>query len=247
MTAAEILNKFNLHYNNILSDTAPGLTSYEISLFLTKAHKELVYSYYLGIKYGSESFESTAKVKELLAPYISTKTIVLNSNMKMNNFPDSTLDAYLVDLGEDILAIISEFATSNSVSYRVKPIIYDIYLKILNNPYKRPSDQFIWRLDGPVQVTGGPRLNTKQITLVADNDLSDYSVTYIINPNPIILGTFDQLYESKIEDSDFGESIPEYITPIMWDLIIDRAVELATRDYKENSLSNQVSLNQRIQ
>lgn len=35
MIAKEFLNEFDVLYNNIMSNSAPGLNSYEISVFLT--------------------------------------------------------------------------------------------------------------------------------------------------------------------------------------------------------------------
>ena len=40
MTAVEMHQQFELLYNNIISNQAPGLNSYEISQFLTKAQLE---------------------------------------------------------------------------------------------------------------------------------------------------------------------------------------------------------------
>ena len=41
MSGTEMLNNFNVLYNNITSNQAPGLNSYEIDLFLTKAQYQL--------------------------------------------------------------------------------------------------------------------------------------------------------------------------------------------------------------
>jgi len=37
MTTGEFSNEFDLLYNNIMSNSAPGLNEYEKSVFLTKA------------------------------------------------------------------------------------------------------------------------------------------------------------------------------------------------------------------
>ena len=47
-TGQEIRDIFNLHYDNIMSAASPGLNDYEISLYLTQAHKEIIYNYYSG-------------------------------------------------------------------------------------------------------------------------------------------------------------------------------------------------------
>jgi hypothetical protein len=47
MTAQEFDNSFDVLYNNITSNQAPGLDSYEKSLFLTKAQDEIIKNYFL--------------------------------------------------------------------------------------------------------------------------------------------------------------------------------------------------------
>lgn len=45
MTTQEFSNEFDVLYNNIMSNQAPGLDEYEKSIFLTKAQEELVRDY----------------------------------------------------------------------------------------------------------------------------------------------------------------------------------------------------------
>lgn len=45
MTAAEMKEAFNVYYNNIDSNVAPGLDDYEISLFLTRAQEDIATDY----------------------------------------------------------------------------------------------------------------------------------------------------------------------------------------------------------
>ena len=46
MTNSEFSNEFDILYNNIMSNQAPGLDEYEKSVFLTKAQDEIVKSYF---------------------------------------------------------------------------------------------------------------------------------------------------------------------------------------------------------
>jgi hypothetical protein len=46
MTAEEFSDQFDVLYNNITSNQAPGLTEYEKSVFLTKAQNEIVKNYF---------------------------------------------------------------------------------------------------------------------------------------------------------------------------------------------------------
>ena len=46
MTAEEFSQEFDILYNNIASNQAPGLTEYEKSVFLTKAQDEIIKNYF---------------------------------------------------------------------------------------------------------------------------------------------------------------------------------------------------------
>lgn len=48
MTLKEFSNEFDVLYNNIMSNAAPGLNEYEKSVFLTQAQEELVVNLYSG-------------------------------------------------------------------------------------------------------------------------------------------------------------------------------------------------------
>ena len=62
MTLQEFNTNFDLLYNNIASNQAPGLDEYEKSVFLTKAQLELVKNYFnpKGNKY-QEGFDQSPK------------------------------------------------------------------------------------------------------------------------------------------------------------------------------------------
>ena len=45
MTNPEMSNEFDILYNNITSNQAPGLDEYEKSVFLTKAQDEIIKAY----------------------------------------------------------------------------------------------------------------------------------------------------------------------------------------------------------
>ena len=62
MKTQEFSNEFDVLYNNIMSNAAPGLNEYEKSVFLTKAQEEIIYNYFnpKGNKYG-EGFDDSIK------------------------------------------------------------------------------------------------------------------------------------------------------------------------------------------
>ena len=46
MTIQEFSNEFDILYNNIMSNAAPGVDEYEKSVFLTKAQLEIIRNYF---------------------------------------------------------------------------------------------------------------------------------------------------------------------------------------------------------
>jgi hypothetical protein len=64
MTIPEFSDQFDVLYNNITSNQAPGLNEYEKSLFLTKAEKEIVKNYFTANSKGNnigQGFDDSAK------------------------------------------------------------------------------------------------------------------------------------------------------------------------------------------
>ena len=57
MTTSEFSNEFDVLYNNVTSNQAPGLDNYEKSVVLTKAQEEVVLGLYSGTS--GFSFEET--------------------------------------------------------------------------------------------------------------------------------------------------------------------------------------------
>lgn len=253
MTAAELMQKFNLHYDNILSAAAPGLNEYEVSLFLTQAHKEVVASYYNGVM-GGDSIDSTEATKSLISRYILTDSIVPTDLEE--DIPINGVNIYKIELKEDVLQLLAErlYKKEDSNNIIIKPVLIDQVYRLLQNPFRKPSDIRAWRLD---IYNSDSKL--RQIKLITNFDATDYKYiyTYMKEPEPIILVNLNEdpwisigdlsIMGEKLNTVDGEEGLDKKISPTLWELIINRAVELATRDYKENNLNAQIALNRRVE
>lgn len=257
MTAAELLQKFNLHYDNILSAAAPGLNEYEISLYLTQAHREVVSSYYNGVM-GGDAVDSTEAVKSLIPRYILSDSIQI-TDLAPNQIEG--LFSYTIDLNSQVLQLLAERIkgpnNSDSIvrNILVKPVNIDVLYRLMRNPFRRPSDLRVWRLD----QTSNESTIERQIILISNEDLASedfqYIYTYMKEPEAILLVDLDSEEWASIGDlSIMGQKranvdgdLGDKISPTLWELIINRAVELATRDYKENTLNTQIALNRRVE
>jgi hypothetical protein len=100
------------------------------------------------------------------------------------------------------------------------------------NPYKKPNGLKGWRLD--INVDSDAARDVKILfKKMSDTDyIKIYDVVYLVTP--------------KSFDLD-NDSIPNNLddNPFLAEKIINRAVELATRDYRENTLQSQVQINKR--
>ena len=197
MTTAEACNelwqKFNLLWNNIASDKAPGLEKYEVSVFLTQAQEDLAKEYFSG-KYNAvaEGFDDSirrqsdfrtllsSKSLSTVGPSDATTDFSTRSTTRYYEYPD---DAFLV-LNEEVKV------TSASVGryYTVVPISYDEYARLMMRPYKYPPNGQVWRL---LTHTGTASERTYQVIELIGKFPSggtiDYRMRYVKRPAPIIL------------------------------------------------------------
>ena len=138
MTTPEFITEFDLGYNNILGEGAPGLDNYERSVYLTTAQEELTKSLYTGGNPSRQSFEDSEHqrraLNELVKDYKATDVVVstrgLVDESKMFTVPN------------DIMFIVAETATISSTDsclngkvVIVKPITHDEFMVSYKNPF----------------------------------------------------------------------------------------------------------------
>lgn len=245
--ALEIINKFNLHYDNILSAASPGISKYEISLYMTQAIKEIIYNYYSGNSKG-DTYDSNEKVKSFLAYF--------TKDSEITDFADPVdlhinLNCKDVTLSNDVAWILKENikgeVNGNTVSILVKPINEDNFWILVEDPYKRPNKfcTRAWRLD----MTKDSVSRVVRLIFPLELTLTKYQFTYVPVAPTIIVGDLTEDGEDLTINGENTLQIPESLinNPIFLDVVINRAVELATRDYKQNTLETQLSLNTRVE
>lgn len=246
MTVQEFRNEFDLLYDNIASKGAPGLDDYEVSVFLTLGQEELIKNKNTPKSNKlQEGFDQTEKrrveLKELLkdfkntTPIENTESYQIELNSKFYTIPD---DVFLIKYES---AFIRESNCPKKL-VEVKPITLDEYNKQRNNPFKKPNNKIIWRLDFNSAEPG-----SNAIELLSEHPIEQYNLRYIKQPSPIILKDLDT---NEFEDSGLtilGQTQQQTseLHPNFHSEIVRRAVELATLSYKENNLNNLVNLYQR--
>lgn len=156
MTTQEFSNEFDVLYNNIMSNQAPGLDEYEKSIFLTKAQEELVRDYFnsRNVK-NAQGFDdnqkrqydfSTLLSSITLPDFIDTyRALSAHGSVIYNNIFDSRAKIYIAP--SDLFLVINEsIEDSAKRRYSVLPISYDEYNRLMLKPYGFPLKRQAWRI-----------------------------------------------------------------------------------------------------
>lgn len=244
MTTQEFYESFNLLYDNIASKGAPGLDEYEISLLLTHAQEELIKN-----KDNAESnklnegFENSDKrrvdLKELIRDYKTTSTVDLDKKIDTNSkFYIIPNDVFLIKYES---ALIEDPSCGNK-KVDVIPKTHDEYNKQKDNPFKKPNNKKVWRLDYNSTEPG-----QNVVELISKFNIKEYNMRYLKRANPIILTdlTAGDYLDSGLTILGQTQQQTSELDPSIHSEIVRRAVELATLSYKENNLQNIVNLYQR--
>lgn len=212
MTLNDFKLEFLVLYDKVANFAAPGYLDDEISIFLTKAQERIILSLYSedGNKY-KEGFEETEKRRKQLQQLIEP-------NVSLSLSSDQTgSEGKAYDLPKDCLLVIKEKAKlsgcncCNNEYKRVKPITHDELEANKDNPFKKPSEKLLWRLD----------IGNRRHDLIPKEgtNITEYTISYIRKPKPIILDT------STID----GVTGPqECELQMLSRMIIDEAVKIAT-------------------
>ena len=210
MTNPEFSIEFDILYNNISSNKAPGLNEYEKSVFLTKAQEQIVTELYSGRNTTYSSFEETEEQRRYLHSLITTSS--LEESTEIDDIITSNSSIY--KLPENIMFITYETAIlTGNKEVTVYPVSQDELSKIIKNPFRGPSNNRVLRLD----------LGNNSIEVISNYDITKYLIRYIRKPNPIILVDLeDDLSINGVSE----ESVCE-LDSSLHRTILDRAVALA--------------------
>lgn len=244
MTIQEFNTEFDILYNSISTATNPGIDIYEKSVYLTKAQLEIIKNYYnpLGNKY-QKGFENSEKrrvdLEQLVVNFNSTNKILSNNGISSNSqFFQIPNNVFLIVYEK--AKITSTNPCLNNKDLKVIPKTHDEYNYQIDNPFKKPNTEEVWRLNISKQN------NNKVSELISPFNISNYNIRYIKYPNPIILADLTTTFPSE------GLSIDGQTNAQTCELdqsihreILDRAVELAMADYYKSNLDTKIQLDTR--
>lgn len=148
MTEQEFSDQFDVLYNNITSNQAPGLDEYEKSVFLTKAQEELVKNYFSPKgNTKQDGFDDSPKRQADFACLI--RTLPLSYDDTIDRF-DQRSAAF--PMPTDLFICLNEQLMDGNIPITVVPISYSEYDRLMSKPYKYPPKYQAWRLITKSQV-----------------------------------------------------------------------------------------------
>ena len=180
MTLEEFSTEFDVLYNSITSNAAPGFNDYEKSVLLTLAQEELIKSYFVannnttgvgldGSQKRHYDFSTLIKVKTLNNIIDS----ILTTGVDVPVFNKDANNIFLVP--NDVFLVLNEYLTVKNNSYTVFPISYDTYNLLMSKPFPYPNKRQAWRLDSSIN---GEIAATKVIHVSDDKDISSKNITF---------------------------------------------------------------------
>lgn len=180
MTLEEFSTEFDVLYNSITSNAAPGFNDYEKSVLLTLAQEELIKSYFVannnttgvgldGSQKRHYDFSTLIKVKTLdniISNILTAKVEIPMLNRDANNM-------FLVP--NDVFLVLNEHLIVKNNSYIVFPISYDSYNLLMSKPFPYPNKRQAWRLDSSIN---GEIAALKVIHVSDDTDIGSNNITF---------------------------------------------------------------------
>ena len=218
MTTQEFSDQFDVLYNNITSNQAPGLNEYEKSLFLTKAQDEIVKNYFTPKgNLHQDGFDNTPKRQHDFSSIIRIQSL-----SRIEGADRFDQRALVYEFPEDLFLVLNEQLMVDNIPYVVRPISFAEYDRLISKPYKYPAKYQAWRL-----ITNEVENDIVRVEIIGKfSKIPTYRMRYIKKLKPIILIDLSGLQSGlsiKGETVKQTSELPEELH----EEILQRAVELA--------------------
>ena len=182
------------------------LQSHEIQDFLNEAQGEETEEMY-------KSFEKTELDRTALSSLIYNQVFAMFSTGTAEAHPNG----HIVSIPTTVWFPIEERCTiaytdcndqSQTKNVRVLPITHDEYNMNVNNPYAKPSEDLVWRME--LGATG-----------------AYYKRHELITDGSITINSYNLRYLKRPIDIDLVDGVSSELDPTIHDHIVDRAVQIA--------------------
>lgn len=149
MNLQEFSTEFDVLYNNITSNQAPGLNEYEKSVFLTKAQAQLVNEYFNARTDGYDGgFDGSEKRQ-----YDFSGLIRVDKLFNVNAFKERVSSTEKLDrrsivflFPKNYFLAVNEILSDSKWQYSIMPLSYAEYQRLMLKPYNFPVKRAAWRI-----------------------------------------------------------------------------------------------------
>lgn len=163
MTVTEFSYEFDILFNNIASNDAPGLNEYEKSVFLTKAQNEIVKAFFSPIQNKPMKGFNDSELRDIdfsmlireVTCSVTAASSASSTAVGVVNVGSKTSGMGYIYLPSDIMMAVNQFVsvTNTADSTRVQLAIEDIeyyeFQRLSKRPYKRPARDVAWKIVVP--------------------------------------------------------------------------------------------------
>lgn len=216
MNNTEFSNQFDVLYNNITSNQAPGLNEYEKSVFLTKAQDEVLKNYFSPRSNPEqEGYDDSIKRQADFSGLMREGSGVVDASPTSQFDPRSIVykvptDVYLI-INEQV--ILKSGTTTKGIR-QILPVNYEEYRRLMSKPYKEPLKYQAWRLFTSTESNSFNGQRIAEIILTSTDKGSaytkEYKIRYIKFPKPIILSDFSNSFGEDISINGYNGSEENY-------------------------------------
>lgn len=142
MSTEEFSDQFDVLYNNITSNQAPGLNEYEKSVFLTKAQDEIIKNYFSPKgNPKQDGFDDSPKRQADFSSIIETATLQIGDST--SRFDQRSI---VYRMPSNLFISLNEQLMVNNTPFTIVPVSYQEYDRLMSKPYKYPPKHMAWRL-----------------------------------------------------------------------------------------------------
>lgn len=238
MTNSEFSNEFDVLYNSITSNQAPGLDEYEKSVFLTKAQDETIKSYFdPRSNKVQEGFDGSQRRQIDFSNITKAETYSDASKLGSPALFDPRSNSIAVNMPSDILMMLNErlkvTREEKDTYLTVIPIQFGEYDRLMSKPYKRPLKNQAWRV-----FNYSANINKADLVVGPGDTITEYAFRYVRRPKAIILS---DLTDEGVSLGGETKAQSCELDPILHHEILQRAVELAKAAYT-GDLNSQLAL-----
>lgn len=234
MNASQMKSEFLVGYDKVANLSSPGYIDSEISYFLTKGQENFILSNIDPDNKFRHTIEETEKVKKYFSNLVMPSVDdlgVIKTTLSSNQQGKINTNSFIYELPSDLWLTLTEWVVTNDTCDSIKwilPITHDEYFANIDNPFKKPNNKKVWRLD---LKKANDKLRHELITN-GEYTITQYHVRYLKKPNPIV-----------VDDDVPANNIDCELDEMVHRRIVDEAIKLALETSEERRLQTFVEIN----